>query len=648
MRFKWAGGVIVAIIVAIVSYMYFTPTTNQIRSKARSASVQPMFYMPVLKVAFSDLDDVVEEIPVEELIAEKIMDALETERKLRETEKELESVDKYQSRLTDIEVYGFESPSRTEIPIGSLPGVPEWARYPQSVLTVVKVESTDIDENKEEFEGDVQIVSETANVSISIAKNIMSKLRSDGYSISKDEISADETVELLFFDDGWDDVYPTTLRWAVTAEGSENNLIVGYDPRGIIRVQPIPEDTRVFVKVEYFDLQDQFKPVSDEVQRLRKDLEDKEFELEEMEKELDKLTPEVEYVRSIRDANIFDLIRGTITVENFWMMSGGSGTILGDYDFGEAADAFHIRSYGVHLADGGMQSLVLTNAHVAAISIGMQIMVNDDDTIMYIIFPGRPYIRHGSTSDRMGNPAALLFLDGEPVLSRGIDAAIMVTSMIPGSDRAATLGNSAKVDVNDPVLSVGNPMLLTKFSTEGVISQKNFNLLQSSIGDGILRHVNNGGFFDQLINMNFWFDAPIGVGGVSGSGVYALSGSERGKMIAIRNAGMMSMTTVMTISDSRTVDAVDVPYDFNFSDITEDSHYFSEFFSNYPLKEARFTESLDRDGFGEIYEQNSGYSRVGGMNIGIPINLVKAYLQERGLDPDHLNFEPVDDSHWEK
>ena len=32
----------------------------------------------------------------------------------------------------------------------------------------------------------------------------------------------------------------------------------------------------------------------------------------------------------------------------------------------------------------------------------------------------------------------------------------------------------------------------------------------------------------------------------------------------------------------------------------------------------------------------------------IPINKVKAYLQERGMDPEHFGWEGLQDEYWEK
>jgi hypothetical protein len=486
------------------------------------------------------------------------------------------------------------------------------------------------------------VVSETANVSISMAKEIMTKLRADGYTISKDEIQEDETVELIHFSDGWDDTYPDTLYWEVNIEGSDNNVITGYDPRGIIMVSPLPDDTRIHVKAGYFDLNDEFKPVSDDVKRLQDELDNKQKRIEELMDEIDELKPEdSDYQRDITTATIYDLMTGIITLERFWMMSGGSGVYIGDYDFGEKPDAYHSRSYYVHLASGGMQSLILTNAHVAYNALAGELVVNSEKTIMYVVLPGMPFIRHTSTSDRHGNPAAVLMLDGDPVISPGIDAAILVTNKIPGTDRAAPLGDSDKVMVGEPILSVGNPMLLSKFSTEGVVSNTKYNLLQGPSADFIFPYISSGIAYDGLVNACFWLDCPQGIGGVSGSGVWSL---RTANVVALRNSGMASRDEAIYLSDAQIVDAPDLPYDMPLSKITEDN--FDTLFADYPVTDARFTNLIDGD-FKAVY-QSSGWQRVAGMNIGIPINLIKAFLQERGLDPYKLGFEPVGDDHWAK
>ena len=647
MRYKLVATAVVAVtVVSFAAFNHFFPTKNMIRNDARGASVAIYMQRPIIEISYTHQEEV-DETPIDELIVSKIEEALEIERELYEAEKALENTEKYNIRMTTIEVYGVESPSRTEIPIGSLLGVPEWARYPEKVLSVYKIESSEINEHKEEFEDDVRVVSETANVSISKAKDIMSKLRADGYTISKDEINTDETVELLHFDDGWNDSYPTTLRWEVTVEGSDDNIITGYDPRGVIKVRPIPEDAKVYVKTAYYDLENEYKPISDETKRLQDDLKEKEEELDRLRDEIKELTPVVEYNRDIRTANMFDLMAGRVQMKQFWMMSGGSGAILGNYDFGENPHAWHSRHYGIHFVDGGMKSVVLTNAHVAIGAISVEYLINKDSTTMWIMLPARPYIRHTATSDRMGNPAAILFLDGDPVLSTGIDTAILITSEIPGTDRSAILGNSDKVTSGTDVLSVGNPLLLTKFSTEGIVSQTNFNLLQSPAAQWILPYIRSSSAYDSLINASFNLDTPIGAGGVSGSPVFALSGSQKGKVVAIRNSALMTRANAIYFSDVRIIDEVDLPYDFEFMSINKENTHFDKFFSNYPLKDANFSPVMEDNDFNEA-RQEAGYVHVPGMNIGIPINLCRAYLQERGLDPKKLGFDPVDDSYWEK
>jgi len=239
--------------------------------------------------------------------------------------------------------------------------------------------------------------------------------------------------------------------------------------------------------------------------------------------------------------------------------------------------------------------------------------------------------------------------DGVPMMSAGVDAGIMVTTAIPGYDvHAANLGNSDNVRVGDGVISVGNPMLMSKFTTQGIVSQTNYNLFQSPAADFIFNYIRSGSQYDAWVNDNFWIDTTIGIGGVSGSGVWALQGPEQGKVVALRNAGLQSRNKMMLISESREVEPDSMPYDFVLGEITEKTaeKYFEDLFGDYPHTDARYTELVESSEFGEIYKQ-SGYSRVSGMNIGIPINRIKQFLQERGIDPSKLGWEPVSENYWE-
>jgi len=57
----------------------------------------------------------------------------------------------------------------------------------------------------------------------------------------------------------------------------------------------------------------------------------------------------------------------------------------------------------------------------------------------------------------------------------------------------------------------------------------------------------------------------------------------------------------------------------------------------------------DNPGLKESYEEQcGGIVAVAGMNGCIPINHVKRFLQERGLDPAHFQWAGLKDSYWEK
>ena len=105
----------------------------------------------------------------------------------------------YNQYLTDLEVFGHQPTSRTHVPIGSLAGVPKWALFPERILTVYKIDKQEVSEWEKESEKDVLSISEVAEVSISKAKSILSKLRTEGYSVSKDVESIDDEIELLYF-----------------------------------------------------------------------------------------------------------------------------------------------------------------------------------------------------------------------------------------------------------------------------------------------------------------------------------------------------------------------------------------------------------------------------------------------------------------
>ena len=237
-------------------------TDKDIKLAARRASVQPVFYIPTMKVSFTTSLEEEEEITkedVEELLKERIKEAIEKER-------EEQAKDKYSTYLTDIDVWGYEVVSQTHVPLGAL--APKWAKFPDRVLVVCKVEKKEITAWEKEYEKDILAISETANVSPSQAREIINRLRSEGYSVSKEELVKAETVELLWFSGGWGDNYPKTLKWTVEILGTETNLITGYGSGGVLEIQPVADDARLHIVAGYLDLLAEYKPKSDEIKEL--------------------------------------------------------------------------------------------------------------------------------------------------------------------------------------------------------------------------------------------------------------------------------------------------------------------------------------------------------------------------------------------
>ena len=142
-------------------------------------------------------------------------------------------------------------------------------------------------------------------------------------------------------------------------------------------------------------------------------------------------------------------------LEEFWTISGGSGVYLGNFEKYEGMHGYHYRPYGVHIDQTSMSSVILTNAHVAKNAMAVEIHVNKAKDTMWVVMPGVPFVRYTSSSDRLGSPAAVLILDGVPVISAGVDAALMVTTPIAGyREFADPLGDSDMVSVGDDIISV--------------------------------------------------------------------------------------------------------------------------------------------------------------------------------------------------
>ena len=538
------GAAVILIIIALIFLANAQKSAKandvDIKLAARRASVQVQMYTPVIKVSYTHPPPEEEKFTkktLNEELAKAKEDLIEyLEEKIR-FEIEQENLPKYNTYLTGIEVYGHEPKSKTGIPIGSIKGVPKEAKYPERVLVAYKTEEKDVKPWEKDSEEDVLAISEVAGVSISKAQAMLAKIQGAGYTVSKEEVSEDSEITLLWFDDGWTDSYPTTLNWEVKCEGTEGNILVGYDS-GVLITKPIPDDTRVYVKAGYLDLKTEFKPKSSEVETLESEIERLEKSKEELEKDLEESRakePDKPYKRDIRNATMMDLVFRTVKLEIFWMMSKASGVYMGNAQVREDMQCYSWKGKRTLLGKQG--SFVLTNAHVAAAQLKQVIWVSEDNEILYIVGPGYPSIRYTQHSDMFGSPADLLAMDNQPVYSDDYDCAVYVTTAIAGyKENAAKFADSDMVKDGTRVVMVGNPSGFQKFATEGIISNSDY--------PTILAYENKAEAFKHsrmpaaLLKPTMWIDAPIGAGGTSGSGIWAIEGSQAGKVVSLHNGGM--------------------------------------------------------------------------------------------------------------
>lgn len=637
--------------------MPYKRSESEIKLAARRASVQVNNYLPIIKVSFTT------PLPKDQPFDRSVMDEV-LESKLSELQERLEKlmdekvkpVEKYEASLTSIEMYGHEPKSRSEIPIGSLKGVPEYARYPEKVLVVYKTDKKDISPWDKEAEKDVLAISETAGVSISKAKEMLTRIKSEGYTVSKEAISEESEVKLLWFRGSWDASYPTTLDWKVYLEGEECNLITGYDPRGILSVKTIPEGKRVYVSAGYIDLKSEFKPESSEVKSLKGDIERLEKAKEELQKEKADLEAKLKkdekpYKRDISKATWGDLMYGIIKLEVSWWMSQASGVFLGNSKTRQDMESYSYK--GMHNIYPEEAGFVLTNAHVARMAIAADLFVSKDKEVMVIIGPGIPSVRYTAESDAFGSPAFLLAIDNSFVFSPDYDCAIMVTSKVPQySQYAAVLGDSDRVVQGTKIVTVGNPSGFQKFASEGIVSNVSQPFIHAMQDKGeALKHN------PYLLRPSMWLDAPIGIGGVSGSGVWALEGTERGKVISLRNSGLVVFAGVsewtgedFRVEGVKYADGEDIGASGFIKDITPEQR--KAIFRNHPYREASFIEpGKVKDESVKLAMDSSYYyvgQRVAGMNMAVPINAIKTYLQERGIDPKEFGWEGLSKGYWEK
>jgi len=586
---------------------------------------------------------------------------IELEAKIKEAieaERDWESKDKYENRLTTLESYNYEIRGMNAIPLGRLIKDKE-LKWPEKVLVVYKVEEKEVSPWEKAYEGDVLAISEVANVSPSAAKEMLSKIKALGYSITKPEEKEESEVKLLWFDDGWDDSYPVELDWVVTMMGEDKNLITGYDCRGILIIKQVPDGSKLYIKAGYREMRSEFKEKSSEIkaleaqiENLKKELEDKNKEVIELQAQLVK-EAEKEFKRDIAGVTIFDVLYGSVKIDYLLMQYSASGVFLGNAqslpdiakgtiepDWRNSISYQYIESMGI----------ILTNAHVAQSTIQYEWLVSEDHEVMYLITPAKAYARYTRDSDLKGSPLWLLITGSQPVMSWDYDCAIMTTSAVPEYEQyAAPLGNSDNVRDGDPIVSVGNPFGLQKYTTVGVVANTDYSFLDS-LGRYKISEL-NGTRYRWLKHSCFWTDCTIGVGGVSGSAVFATEGIEKGKVIALRNMGMMQ-----SLNDN-------VIYNIGKEQISinmQPSHKLlkdkntaieladqirdlpTEIISIKDLKEKWEDIKLLSD------DDHNIYAPVAGLNGAIPINGIKRYLQERGLDPMHFKFEGAKPYYWQR
>jgi len=623
---------------------------NEIKIAARQASVQPSFFIPVIKVYFAttleeeEKEQTIEEVKKEmaELMEKRIKDAIE-----KATEDANEP--RYLTTLTDIEKYGVLGKSRQEIALGTI--APEYAKFPEKVLVVSKIDKKNISAYGEEFEKDVLAISETTGVSASKAKNMLKKLATEGYQVTKDTVKPETEVVLLHFN-GWDDSYPSTLKWEVRVNGG-NNLIRGYDPRGILIIQTLPEDQdgeiqRVYVKAGYFDLKEKFKFVPHAETTLIEEKEALEEEIKELEKKLEK--PEVIEKRDITKATMYDVMVGFVKLDTFFVRSAASGVYLGSMKVSKEMTGFSYANF--HTMSSEYKGVVLTNSHVGAMLYQSYIYVSSDKEVMFLVLPAYGFIRYTQDSDSIGSPVDILAIDGALVDSYDNDAIILVTSSIKSLEKyAAKLGDSDKVEEGLEVCSVGSPMMVQKQLTVGVVSNTNYSVLKSPIADGWLAGGMSRRDFEWVMASTMWIDTTQGIGGVSGSPVYALEGSQAGKVIGLRNMGMMSKHV---IAAPITMQKPDPTYLF---DNIESGPLrivllknWKVVFSGFDYKNAIYNiaikEFTGEDETVESILQTGSRHSISGMNGAIPINSIVEYLMERGLPVEKFGARSPSSKYW--
>ncbi len=646
------------------------PTKQEIRTLARASSVQLAFHFPVLHAYFAEPLKDKEQVTVAlldkifdekiELIQKEIQEAILKERKWQ-------SKERYSTYPTEIDAW-IESPSRTSIPLGMM--VPDHAKWLKNVLIVAEVEKEEIDPYDKEYKDDVRSISETANVSLPKAKEILSRIKASGYTISKEEIKKSTDVKLLHLSD-WTTNYPTILKWEVTVEGEPDiNIILGYDPyRGILEVRPIPKDRRVRVIASYYDLKDEFKVKPDEVNALEREKKELQERLDRLQKEKDELGKKYykatheksDTKRNIGKATWADVKYGRVKVEEFWMVGAATGLYLGNTEVSSQGIEGRDKTWQGWRKAGrystektkGTAGVILTNAHVAHQAIDFKVYISKDLEHIWLVWPGKPYARYTADSDHFGAPAYVYNIDGENVISWDFDSALMLTSPVVGMEKnRAILGDSDKIETGQKMMVVGNPSLVQKFTSEGVITNKKYSLWQSIYTANWFPEIKNKPQYNYIKNATLWFDA-MAHGGNSGSGIWMTEGSQKGTVVGLLNMGLtrplafapIKKRSISLANETKNIKLIDTPAGSFFvgNELAKPTkEYMLKFFEQHPVEKAEYSMAyehflLDYPTF-KIVTEEMAYVAMAGMTAAIPINHIKRFLQERGIDPRQFNW----------
>ena len=611
-------------------------TQPTIRERARASSVHVVFHHPVFHAYYAKPPP--KEVTVDLEFLEDRLDSkfkavkLEIKKALEKAEDERDA-ERHETWLTTIEKT-VEVKAQGYIPLGVM--APEYAKFPEKVLAVWEAKPEEVDVYLDKYKKDVQTISEVTGVSLSKAKDILLKIKGEGYTIYKPDEKQKDKMKLIWFT-GWADNYPTVLKWAVTIEGEPDiNIITGYDPRGILEIKHVPDDLKVLVKAGYHDLKETYKTKPKEETVLSAEVE----ELKRKLKEIEEKNAEKPKKRDIRNATWSDVRSGLVKLELLWMMGHGTGIYLGNmgFRFEDKAVGYGMwnRNFGHSRGfkgdrQSGARGVILTNAHVAVNALNSMPYLSKDLEHYWYVYAGKPFVRYTVASDHFGSPATVLTIDAEPVVSWDFDTGIMITSPVQNMEpMAATFGNSDNVKTGTEILMVGNPSLLQKYSTQGIISQRHHSFTDSIYAAQWFKYITNKPIFNWLKNTSMWFEST-GYGGTSGSGVWALNGPEAGKLIALHNAGLAAKVAFTgNMSESKTILAKE-----GEGKILKSTKFFLDVFEKeFPVTSAKYTVSkheFDKTN-PKFPVDEAAHIKLSGLNAAIPINLVVQYLRERGLE----------------